>query len=527
MRFNQVLPLIGIFLMFFACNQAVQYDIIILNGAVYDGTGGDPRRVDIGIVDGSIVSIGDLTRHKANRTINANNLIVAPGFIDLHVHLESIENFPDCENFVRQGITTALGGPDGGGPWPLGSHLDSLARWGVGLNVGFLVGHNVIRKNVLQLEDRQPTPDELDQMKRQINQAMVEGAFGLSTGLIYLPGVFSKTSEIVELSKVAAHNGGFYTSHLRDEGLHVLESVKEAVTICAEANIPVLLTHHKIVGKPMWGSSVKTLAMVDSARNAGLDVMLDQYPYTASRTGISILIPAWALEGGNERFKERISDTNLRDSIKKQIEFNIINDRGGDDIKRITLSNVSWDTTLNGKTLYDWCLIKNLKPTTSNGAELVIQAQAQGDTRCIFHAMEEEDVQRIMKYPYTAVATDGVLTQPGYAPAHPRAYGTFPRVLSKYVRQEKVISLQEAIRKMTSLPASRMGLKDRGLLREGYRADIVIFDEEAIEDKSTFSSPHQYPVGIHYVLINGKISVENGTFKKIKPGQVLYGPARK
>jgi N-acyl-D-amino-acid deacylase len=527
MRLNRTLTLTGVLLILFACKQSVQHDIIIMNGAVYDGTGNDPQEVDIGIVDGYIVSIGDLSQENAERRIDARNLIVAPGFIDLHAHLESIEKFPDCENLARQGITTALGGPDGGGPWPFGSHLDSLAKWGVGINVGFLVGHNVIRKNVLQLEDRQPTPDELDHMKRQVDQAMVEGAFGLSTGLIYLPGTFSKTSEIVELSKVAARKGGFYTSHLRDEGLHVLESVKEAVTICAEANIPVVLTHHKIVGKPMWGSSVKTLAMVDSARNAGLDVMLDQYPYTASRTGISILIPAWALEGGNESFKERISDPNLRDSIKKQIEFNIINDRGGDDIKRITLSNVSWDTTLNGKTLYDWCLIKNLKPTTSNGAELVIQAQTQGDTRCIFHAMEEEDVQRILKYPYTAVATDGVLTQPGYAPAHPRAYGTFPRVLSKYVRQENVISLQEAIRKMTSLPASRMGLKDRGLLHEGYKADIVIFDQQTIEAKSTFSSPHQYPEGIHYVLINGKISVDNGTFKKTKPGQVLYGPARK
>jgi len=518
---------VAMLMFLFSCDTKQHYDIIITGGMVYDGTGSAPQNLDIGIIGEYIAYIGDLSNDKAVTRIEANNLVVAPGFVDLHAHLESIEKFPNCENLVRQGITTALGGPDGGGPWPFGANLDSLTKKGVGINVGFLVGHNVIRKNVMQLENREPTPEELDRMKKQVNQAMNEGAFGISTGLKYLPGTFSKTQEIIELSKVAASRGGFYTSHLRDEGLYIFESVHEAITIGAQANIPVVLTHHKIVGKPMWGSSQKTLTMVDSAQKKGQDIMLDQYPYTASRTSISILIPPWALEGGHEKFKNRIVDPKLYDSIKTQVISNIVNDRGGDDLKKVTLSHVSWDTTLNEKTLYDWCLIEKLQPTFSNAADLVLKAHSRGDTRCIFHAMVEEDVKRILKHPYTAVATDGVLTESGYAPAHPRAYGTFPRVIAKYVRKEGLLSLEEAIRKMTSLPASRMGLADRGLLKENYKADIVIFDLEKIQDKSTFSSPHQYPQGINYVLINGKIVVAGEVLNKIRPGQVLFGPSRK
>jgi N-acyl-D-amino-acid deacylase len=527
MNYKRGVSLIAILFLLLSCERAQQYDIIITNGTIYDGSGSAAQRADIGIQGEHIVRIGDLSKEKSTVRIDASNLVVAPGFIDLHAHLDAIEKFPACENLLRQGITTALGGPDGGGPWPFGAYLDSLSDRGVGINVGFLVGHNVIRKNVLQLSDREPTPTELDLMKSQVNQAMSEGAFGISTGLKYLPGAFSKTPEIVELSKVAAFAGGFYTSHLRDEGLRILESVQEAITIGAQADIPIVLTHHKIVGKPMWGSSQKTLAMVDSARKAGLDVMLDQYPYTASRTVIGILIPAWAMEGGIAKFKERILDRNLYDSMKKQVISNLINDRGGADLKNVTLSNVSWDTTLNEKTLYDWCLIEKLKPTMANGADLVLKAHSRGDTRCIFHAMDENDVKRIMQHPYTAIATDGVLSEPGYAPAHPRAYGTFPKVLSKYVRQEGALSMEDAIRKMTGLPASRMGLTDRGLLQEHYKADIVIFDPERIQDKSTFSSPLQYPEGISYVLINGKVTLENGVLSKTMPGKVLRGPGRK
>ncbi len=523
-RFDQILTLLSLTLL--SCSEHAQFDILILNGNVYDGTGSAPQKADIGIIRDKIVRIGDLSSEEARTKIDASGRVVSPGFIDLHAHLGSIEDYSYCENLVRQGVTTALGGPDGGGPWPFGEHLESLTNLGVGINVGFLVGHNVIRKNVLQLENRAPTTQELNQMKEQVSIAMKEGAFGISTGLKYLPGTFSEIDEVIELSRVASTSGGFYTSHLRDEGLKLLEAVKEAIIIGREAKIPVVLTHHKVVGKPMWGASTKSLVMVDSATGMGQDIMLDQYPYTASRTGIGILIPSWSREGGIEKFKKRLSDSVLRDSIKNQTWFNLINDRGGADLKRVLLSDVSWNPGLNGKTLHDWCLIENLDPTFSNGAELVIKAYINGDTRCIFHAMSEDDIKRILKHPKAAVASDGVLTRRGDGLCHPRSYGTFPRVLAKYVREEKIIALEEAIRKMTSLPASRMGLKNRGVLKEENIADIVIFDAAQIKDKSTFTDPHQYPVGINYVLVNGKLVVEDGEFKKIKSGKVLYGPAK-
>lgn len=510
-----------------ACGQPKEYDILIKGGTVYDGSGSPARVLDLGIRDGRIADLGDLGDAKAAKIIDANGLAVSPGFIDLHTHLEAIERFPRCESLVRQGITTALGGPDGGGPWPFDDHLKVLAEKGVPINVGFLVGHNVVRRNVMGLADREPTPEELDAMKDQVATAMKAGAFGLSTGLKYLPGTFAKTDEIIELSKVAAQYGGFYTSHLRDEGLGLLPAVKEALVIGREAGIPIVLTHHKVVGKPSWGSSVRSLAMVDSARNAGQDVMLDQYPYAASHTTIGILIPSWALEGGTERFKARVADKTLRDSIRNQIVDNLINDRGGNDLRRVQLCSVSWNHELDGKTLHDWCLEEKLEPTMENGAELVIRAQSNGRTQCIFHAMDEGDIKRIMRHPFAAVATDGSVTNPEGGLVHPRSYGTFPRVFSKYVRDEKVISMEEAVRKMTALPAARLGLTDRGMLRKGFFADLVVFDEQRIGDTNSYLEPHQYPEGISCVLVNGVVTVEGNAQHDVNAGRVLYGTGKK
>lgn len=509
------------------CNQEEKFDVLVLNGKVYDGLGGNYEVTDIGIKDSRIVKIGQLDGASASTRIDAEGLSVCPGFIDLHSHLESINDFPRCENFVRQGVTTALGGPDGRGPWPFGEHLEALSKKGIPINVGYLVGHNVIRKNVMNLSDRRPTAEELGKMKIQVETAMQSGAFGISTGLKYLPGTFSETDELIELAKIAVQYGGFYSSHLRDEGSGLLPSVREAIMIGKEAGIPIVLTHHKVVGRPNWGASLRSLAMVDSARGAGVDVMLDQYPYGASYTGIQILIPSWALEGGNDRFKERIASKVLRDSLRNQIAFNLINDRGGNDLRRVQLCNVSWNRDLDGKTLFDWCLLEKIPPTFQNGAELVIRAQRNGGTDGIFHAMDEDDIKRIMRHPFTAIATDGFLTTPGSGPVHPRSYGTFPRVFAQYVRKEKILTIEEAIRKMTSLPASRMGLKDRGVLKEQYFADIVIFDEDSISDTNTFIRPHIYPSGIRYVIVNGQVTVENNFLEDVRAGKVLYGPGTK
>jgi len=510
-----------VFLLMIGCATSEEFDVLILNGTVYDGSLDDPAMMDVGIRNDEIVAVGSLTNKTASKVIDATGLAVAPGFIDLHAHLEPIFEIPDCESHIRQGVTTSLGGPDGRGPVPFGAYIDSLSRVGVGMNVGFLVGHNTVRQRVMNLDNRAPTAEELNQMKILVSQAMDEGAFGISTGLKYLPGNFSKVDEIIALSKEAAMKGGIYTSHLRDEGLEVIASVKEAIAISEEADIPVVLTHHKVIGKPMWGKSNETLALVDAARKRGLDIRIDQYPYNASYTGISVLIPSWARAGGSDAFKNRLKNPTLRDSIKQGIVFNILNDRGGDDLDRVQFAKVKWMPELEGKTLKYWCTLKGLEPTTENGAELVIEAQLNGGASCIFHAMDETDVVTIMKHPQTMIASDGRLVKLGDGHPHPRWYGTFPRVLGKYVREDKVLSLKEALHKMTLLPAKAMGLKDRGQIVEGTKADITIFNPKTILDQATFEDPHRYSVGIEYVLINGKLAVEQGLFNPIKSGKVL------
>jgi N-acyl-D-amino-acid deacylase len=348
---------------------------------------------------------------------------------------------------------------------------------------------------------------------------MDDGAFGISTGLKYLPGTFAKIDEVIALSTIAAQSGGIYTSHLREEGLGLIEAVQEAISISREAKIPVVLTHHKAIGVKMWGASSRTLAMVDSARAIGLDIMMDQYPYTASHTGISVLIPSWALENGE--FATRVEALALRDSIKKGIIFNILNDRGGKDLNRIQFSRVEWDSSLEGKTLKDWVVREGKEPTIENGADLVIQAQLNGGTGTIYHAMDEADVERIMKHPMTMIGSDGRLSQPGDGHPHPRAYGTFPRVLGYYVRDKKLLPLSEAIHKMTGLSAKRLGLTDRGIIKEGAVADLTIFDADQILDQSTFTNPHQYPLGIEFVIINGRIAVKNGNYLAVPAGKVI------
>ena len=503
------------------CENSSTFDIIILNGTVYDGTLDEPALIDIGIKGDKITTLGSLADVNANKIINAEGLSVSPGFIDLHVHLEPIFSLSNCESHLRQGVTTSLGGPDGNSPLPFGAYLDSLQKLGVGMNVGFLVGHNSVRKKVMNLDNRPPTSQELNQMKTIVSQAMNEGAFGISTGLKYLPGSFSKVDEIIEISKEVSKQGGIYTSHLRDEGLEVLASIDEAITISEKANIPVILTHHKVIGKPMWGKSVQTLARIDNAREKGLDIRIDQYPYNASHTGISVLIPSWARAGGQEMFKLRLDNEIFRDSILNGIVFNILNDRGGEDLDRIQFAKVEWMPELEGKTLKYWCNLRGIEPTTKNGAELVIEAQLKGGANCIFHAMDEADVVNIMKHPQTMIASDGRLARYGEGHPHPRWYGTFPRVLGRYVRENKILTLKEAIHKMTFLPADAMGLKDRGLIQKGYKADLTIFDSNEIIDNGTYESPHQFPSGISYVIVNGKIAIDESKFKTIKSGVVL------
>lgn len=509
------------------CQNSIPYDLIIKNGLVYDGTQNPPQTQDIAIKADKIVGLGDFSEADALQILDATGAVVAPGFIDTHTHLDPLDNLlalSNSESQLRQGVTTSIGGPDGRGvplQYGFAAFLDTLSQVGVGINMGFMAGHNKIRKKIMQLENRAPTEKELDRMIAMADQAMDEGAFGLSTGLKYLPGNFAKIDEVIALSRVVANKGGVYSTHLRDEGIAIMPAIEETIEIGKKANIPIILTHHKVIGKPMWGKSDITLARVDKARNNGVNILLDQYPYAASHTGLSVLIPAWARAGGQEKFIERLSNPESYAKIKAEIIFNILNDRGGEDLNRIQFARVKWQPNLEGKTLKDWIVMEGKKPTIENGAEYVIKGQRNGGASCIYHAMEEKDVEKIMQHPLTMIASDGRLSSPGIGHPHPRAYGTFPRVLGKYVREKKLLSLQEAIYKMTLFPAKTYEIENRGQLKKGLKADLVIFDPNTIIDKATFIQPHQYPVGISHVLVNGKWSIKNGEFLNKMNGEVL------
>jgi N-acyl-D-amino-acid deacylase len=525
--FNRTLPMFRSIALaiFLSANPGVYsqtFDIILSGGTVIDGTGAAGYRADVGIKGDRIVTISrtPLTEQGA-RIVNVEDLVVAPGFIDMHAHIDPIADLPEARSMVSQGVTTAIGGPDGSSPWPLAPYLNQLERKGVGLNVCLLVGHNSIRRGVMALADREPTVEELALMRANVAQAMDDGAWGISTGLKYLPGSFAKTDEVIALSKEAASRGGYYTSHLREEGLRLMDAVSEAIEIGRQAKIPIVLTHHKVIGQPMWGRSRDTLAMVERARREGIDVMMDQYPYTATYTGITVLVPAWARAGGTSSFLGRLKDKKLRAKIKEEIVFNIVNDRGGGDLRRVQFGLVKWQRDLEGKTLHDWALMKGLESTPENGAELVIEAIQKGGASCIYHVLSEEDVERIMRHPLTMIGSDGRLTEPGNGHPHPRWYGAFPRVLGHYVREKNVLKLEDAIRKMTSLSAQRVGLKQRGQIKAGWFADIVVFDPKTIIDRATFTDPHQYPEGIHHVFVNGIAAIDGGAFQNLREGRVL------
>ena len=506
-----------------AAAQGLRYDVLIAGGTVVDGTGAARYRADVAIVGDKVALISrtPIPRRTARRVIDATDRIVSPGFIDLHAHLEPLPELPGVRSAVTQGVTTALGGPDGTSPWPFAPYLVAREKQGIGINVAYLVGHNTVRRLVMGDAARAPDASELARMRNMIARGMGEGAFGISTGLFYVPGTYSTTDEVVALCGPAADSGGIYTSHLRKEGLGLFEGVAEALEIGRRAHIPIVLTHHKAVGQQMWGKSVVTLAMLDSARKTGVDVMADVYPYTATHTGISALIPSWALADGDSAFKRRVRDPALKDSLTRGIVFNIVNDRGGGDLHRVQFSRVAWDKTLEGKTLADWAARRHLALTPENGAALVIEAQVAGGANAIYHVLDEADVRRIMQHPQTMIASDGRLSQPGDGHPHPRSYGTFPRVLGHYVRETHVLSLEEAVHKMTGMPAARLGLRDRGVVRTGSAADLVVFDARRIADRATFDAPHQYATGIDVVLVNGVLAVDHGMFTDRRAGRVL------
>jgi dihydroorotase/N-acyl-D-amino-acid deacylase len=364
-------------------------------------------------------------------------------------------------------------------------------------------------------------------MQALVEEAMKDGAFGLSTGLFYVPGTFTPTEEVVALAQVAGRYGGIHISHQRDDAGKVVDSVRETIRIGEEGGLPSQDTHHKVIGRSNWGKSVETLRLIDEARARGVDVTSDQYPYTASSTSISsALLPAWALEGGRDATLERLTDPSTREKIRSQTIALIRNERGGGDPKNVQLANCTWDATLAGATLADVTHQRGKSATVEDAADAALWLVEQGGCQAIFHAMSEEDVVRILRHPATMVASDGEVPVFGRASPHPRSYGTFARVLGLYVREKRTIGLEEAVRKMTSFPAARLRLPDRGILRAGMKADVVVFDPARVRDTATYQQPHQYAEGFTHVLVNGLVVFENGEMTAARPGRVLYGPGR-
>lgn len=496
--------------------------LILEGGEVHDGTGAPPRIADVGIRGDRIAVIGDLEGVPAGERIDVSGLAVVPGFIDIHSHgVRGIFRHPLAENYIRQGVTTAIGGPDGSSPYPIGEFLAKLDTAPPAINFGLMVGHGTVREAVLGNEDREPTAEELERMKRMVARGMREGAFGLSSGLKYVPGAFAKTEEVIELAKVAGYFEGIYISHMREEGLAVLDSVRETIRIGEEGGLPTQITHHKVVGVPMWGKSVETLKLVDEARARGVDVTIDQYPYTASSTSLAILFPAWSLEGTEEEQLARLRDPDARRRIAEGVLRNLKEDRGGGDAKNVVVAHCSWDPSLDGKSLADILRDRGRPATLEEAAELALELQEKGGFTGVFHAIAEEDVQRILQHPQTMIASDGGIVAPGEGVPHPRNYGTFSRVLGHYSRDLELLTFEEAVRKMSSFPARRLGLSDRGVLREGACADVVVIDREHVADRAEFGDPHQYAVGTRHVFVNGVAVLRDEKMTGARPGRAL------
>ena len=508
--------------------QAPGYDLILRGGRIVDGTASPWYSADIAITGDTITRIAPAITAQAKRVVDVKGLIVAPGFIDIHTHARrGIFEVPTADNYVRQGVTTLIEGPDGSSPIPIAPFLDKVAATRITPNFAMFIGQGSVRAEVMGEVDRPSTRDELEKMRAIVTQGMREGAFGLSSGLFYVPGAFTPTEEVIDLARVAGSLGGIYISHMRDEAKGLTDSVRETLAIGEKGGLPTQITHHKVVGKKYWGGSVQTLRMVDEARARGVDATIDQYPYTASATSIgSALLPAWANEGGREATLKRLKDPATRAKIKAASVAIIRDERGGGDPKNVSVSACQFDPKLAGQNLAQITQGRGLAVSLENAAETAMWIVEQGGCGGIFHAIGEDDLQRILAHPATMVASDGEVAVFGRNVPHPRSYGTFARVLGLYVRDKKVLPLETAVQKMSSFPAQRLGLSDRGVLRQGLKADIAVFDAATVRDTATFEKPHSYAEGVSMVIVNGEVAFEAGKMTAARPGRVLYGPAK-
>ena len=506
-------------LLFEPIARSADYDVVIRNARVIDGSGNPWFRADVAVRDGRIAAVGRFDASGSRRTIDAAGKILAPGFIDVHTHIEGgIERNPGAGNFLFDGVTTVITGNCGGSELNLDAWFNKLEHLGSGINVGSLVGHNTIRREVMGTAARFATSDEITRMQALVEHAMRDGAVGFSTGLEYVPGVYSNAEEVVALAKGAARYGGVYTSHMRDEGTHELEAITEAVNVGKQAGMPVEISHLKIDRRRIWGASDQSLALLEKYRSEGVDVVADQYPYDRASTNLGIRLPAWSLADG--KLKERLADAATRRRIAAEMTQDLAA-MGEADYSFATVARFVPHPEYEGKTISEISALKGRPPGRDGDIETIFDLMNAGGAAMIYHLMGEEDIERIMRWPWTAVASDGGVVEPGVGSPHPRSYGTNARVIAEYVRARNVLRLEDAIRRMTSLPARTFGLRDRGEIREGMAADLVLFNPALVQDKATYTRPHQHSQGFELVLVNGKTVVEGGRLTGARRGRVL------
>ena len=533
------------------------YDLVIIGGSVIDGTGAPAVMTDVGVRGGHIATIGPLADARATRRIDAKGLVVAPGFIDMHNHSDyTILVEPKAESAIRQGLTTLVlgesrsAGPlkagenddprtraDGATPdWTtLGGYFEKLETQHVATNIASYVGEEQVWTYVKGYGQSPATPDEIEQMKKLVAQAMEEGAMGLSTALLVPPSSLATTDNLIELAKVSKQYGGIYSSHIRDEGERVFEAVQEAINVGKGANIPVDILHMKIAHKKLWGRVNEIIAMVQKARDEGLNVQANVYPYTAGQNNLSSIIPPWAVDGGRDAMIARLKDRSLRPRLRREIlnglpgwyNHYLATGDGWGGMILVTLQNEK-NKAFQGKRMSELIAARG-----GNPADVLMDVliEENGSVPTVFFHHSEPDMQLVMKQPWTSIGSDGgALSVDGptsHTHPHPRFFGTFPRVLGRYVRELQVLTLPEAVKKMTSMNADKIGIKDRGRLKEGLWADVTVFNPATVIDRATFENPHQYPVGIDYVIVNGTVTLDKAQHTGALAGRVIYGPGKK